>query len=211
MSPDSPSDRELRQHIEAVSRRAYSTEEIELRIADSLLHEGRFEADIDGKELAIILRNVVYTMFDRHKLAGLSVGLVHNVPTMRVRLRDREADIYYVVHVHKPIVAFLEFSYTLINDPVAVAPRLRLKRGTFRYAEKTRRFDLKAKAALAAVNITGLARQELSNVSQIINQTLPPRLEHHGLNGILNCVELTLNNQSLRVCLEGKFNPITND
>lgn len=203
-----PSSEELRQQIEIINAKVYSTDEIEQRIADALLYEGRFDAEINAAELAVILRNVVYTMFARYELAGLNVDLVHNVPNMKVSINNGQAQVRFIVHIHKPIVAFLEFRYALVNDPVALSPRLRLRQGSLRYKENTRRLDLKAKAALAAVNIKHLATQELSDANGIILSTLPPRLREHGIVGSISKIELGLRDECLRVLLEGAFEPL---
>jgi hypothetical protein len=196
---------ELRRQIESVKARVYSTDQIEHRIADSLLGQGRFEDELSAGELAVILRNVVYALFARYTFDGRSISLLHNVPSMKVSIRDGQADISCVVHIHRPIVAFLEFGYALVNDPVAITPGLRLKKGSFRYTENTRRFDLKARAALAAVNVRNLALKELTDATGIIRATLPSRLSQHGLSGELAEIELWLQDSSLRVMLTGEF------
>jgi hypothetical protein len=105
-------------------------------------------------------------------------------------------------------VAAIQFSYSLINDPVSIHNKLVVKKGTLNIVEKTRRFDLKAKAALTAINVEHLARQELSDLSGIIFKTLPPQLRHHGVEGTLSDIELILTDTNLEVCLEGEFWPI---
>ncbi len=203
-----PSKEQLRAQIAAAQSQYYSTDSIESRIAASLLEEGRFDESISSEDLGVVLRNVVFTMFAQHTIAGLDVGLVHNVPVMKVTINGSEADVQFIVHIHKPIVAFLKFKYTLINDPVSVARQLRLKRGSLTMSEHTRRFDLKAKAALAATNISNITRKELNNVNGIIYSTLLPRLELHGITGTLTCMEMPLQHRDLRACLEGALKPL---
>lgn len=206
-----PTDDELRAQIEAVTSQAYSTEDIEQRIARALLSEGHFDQDLNARDLAIILRNVIYTMFAQQTVAGHDFSLVHNVPSMKVAIKDGEAQVCYVVHIHRPIVAFLEFKYTLVNDPVAISRRLRLKRGTLEVTEHTRRLDLKARAALAAISIETMARRELTDVTKIIRDTLPPQLARHGVEGTMENIELALHGRSLRVVLAGRFWPLSRD
>ena len=200
-----PTDEQLRAQIEAVAAQQYPSEQIEYKIADELAKTGRFESRISAGELAVILRKLVYTMFSEHTVAGQGVNMVHNVATMQVSINEFQADISFVVHIHKPITAFLKFQYCLINDPVSVRPRLVLKHNTLTIKEHTRRFDLKSKAALAAINIEGIARRELSDPSRIIKATLPTQLEQHGLTGSFTCIEMTLTDQHLDLCLEGNF------
>jgi hypothetical protein len=88
---------------------------------------------------------------------------------------------------------------------VAVYPNLRVKRGSLIIAEHTRRFDIKAKAALAAINVKNLALKELADPAAVIVATLPSQLERLGLRGKLKTVELTLKDHDLEVCLEGEF------
>lgn len=198
-------DEQLRGQIEAARAKQFSTTQIEDKIAQALLVHGRFKDKIGADELATIMRNVVYTIFAEHKVGGREVGLLHNVPTMKVHINNSQAAIGFIVHIHKPIVAFIKFQYTLVNDPVAVYPNLRVKRGSLTIAEHTRRFDIKAKAALAAINVKNLALKELADPAAVIIATLPLQLERHGLRGKLKNVELTLKDHDLEVYLEGEF------
>lgn len=198
-------DEQLRTQIEAYSAKHFSTHQVEQRIAASLKENGRFHDGISSDELTVILRNIVYTLFAQQKFAGRDVSLVHNVPKMKVSINDSEAKVKFIVHIHKPIVAFLEFSYTLVNDPVSAGKTLRVKHGTLQIAERTRRFDIKAKAALATINLDGMARKELADLTRVIRMTLPPQLSRHGISGRLSTVELALKDQCLSVLLEGDF------
>jgi|GEM_PF-1484624 len=198
-------DEQLRGQIEAARAKQFSTTQIEDKIAQALLVHGQFKDKIDADELATIMRNVVYTIFTEHKVGGREVGLLHNVPTMKVHINNGQAAIGFIVHIHKPIVAFIKFQYTLVNDPVSVYPNLRVKRGSLIIAEHTRRFDIKAKAALAAINVKNLALKELADPAAVIVATLPSQLERLGLRGNLKTVELALKDHHLEVCLEGEF------
>ncbi len=100
---------------------------------------------------------------------------------------------------------FLNFRYTLINDAVSVDKKIRLKRGSFEYEERTRRLDIKAKAALAAVNIKELAMSELQDVSHAILLTLPDQLKKQAVMGKLERIELYLEEDKLNIYLEGAF------
>lgn len=183
-------------------------ETIEQRIADSLRDFGRFQEPIKAEELAIILENVVSTLFSEQKIGGVNVGITHTVTGMEVYIGAGEASICFLVRIHKPIVAAIKFSYVLINDPVSIRDKLVVKKGTLFIEEKTRRFDLKAKAALTAINVEHIARQELSDLSGIILKTLPPQLKHHGVEGTITDIGLALNESKLEVCLEGEFWPV---
>lgn len=200
-----PTDEQLRAQIEAVSAQQFPSDQIEQKIAAELINHGRFDSPINSEELATILRKLVYAMFSNHTLAGQGINLIHNVATMRVGINNSQADVRFIVHIHKPITAFLKFSYTLINDPVSVSPRLTLKRNSLVIEEDTRRFDIKAKAALAAINVESLARKELVDPSQIIRATLPSRLAKQGLSGQFTRIEMTLVDHHLQLCLEGSF------
>lgn len=201
-------DQQLRNQIRSAAADKYSTGQLEDKIAESLLSEGEFLGRLTARELALIMRNLVYTVFDQHKIGGRNIGLIHNVPSMKVAISDGQAKIYFVVHIHRPIVAFLEFNYALINDPVSISPTLRLKAGSLNINEHTRRFDLKAKAALAAIDIEGLARKELANPTSVICSTLPPQLKQRGATGIITCADLTLVDQHLEVCIKGAFKSV---
>ncbi len=204
--PDKKSiDAQLRYQIKAAAARESSTESLEQRIAVALCREGQFEGEINAGELAIILRRVVYTLFSSYNFAGLEIQPIHNVPRMKVGIRNGEATIKYLVHLHKPVIAFLNFRYTLINDAVSVDKKIRLKRGSFKYEERTRRLDLKAKAALAAVNIKELAMRELQDVSHAILLTLPDQLKKQAVTGKLERIELNLDKNKMNICLEGVF------
>lgn len=205
-----PTDEQLRAQIEAIATQQFPSDQIEQKIAAELASKGRFQARINSEELAVILRKLVYTMFSTHTVAGQGVNLVHNVVTMRVKIDESQADVYFIVHIHKPITAFLKFEYCLINDPVSVNPRLVLKRNSLVIKEHTKRFDIKAKAALAAINVEGIAHKELSDPARIIKSTLPAQIERHGLSGKFTCVEMALSDRHLELCLEGKFESISN-
>lgn len=203
-----PTDEQLRAQIEAVSAQQFPSDQIEQKIAAELIKNGRFDSQINAEELAVILRNLVYTMFSNHTLAGQGINLIHNIATMRVSIDKSQANIHFIVHIHKPITAFLKFKYALVNDPVSVSPRLTLKRNSLVIEEHTKRFDIKAKAALAAINIGNIARKELADPTRIIRATLPSRLAKHGLGGQFTCVEMALADQYLNLCLEGSFEPL---
>ena len=204
-----PTDEQLRSQIEAAAAEHFSSEQIEDKIAASLLAHGRFQSKINAKELAIIMRNMVYSMFAQHKVGGRDVGLVHNIPSMKLSINNHQADIKFIVHIHKPIVAFLKFQYALVNDPVSVNRNLRLKRGSLVIAEHTRRFDFKAKAALTAINLEDLARKELANLAAIIVATLPAQLERRGAQGKFTMVELAFKDHHLELFLEGEFEKLS--
>lgn len=201
-----PTDDELRTQIEAVTNE--TTKPIEERIASALRVQSYFHDAISSTDLAAILRSVVYTMFARQRVAGLDVGLVHNIPNMGVHIRRKEALVNFLVHIHKPIIAFLKFEYVLENDPNSSGRRIRLKQRSLKVVEHTRRFDFKAKAALAAINVEGIARSELDDPGAIIMKTLPQQLARHGLAGALTNIQLQLEDQSLWVKMKGNFWPI---
>jgi hypothetical protein len=186
-----------------------SPETIEQRIAASLRDFGRFHEPIKAEELACILESVVSTLFSEQKVGGVNVGITHSITGMEVYIGSAEASVCFLVRIHKPIVAAIKFSYSLINDPVSIRSKLVVKKGTLEVIEKTRRFDLKAKAALAAINVDYLARQELSDLSGIILKTLPAQLNIHGVEGDISDIGLVLTETKLEVCLEGEFWPIS--
>ena len=207
MPPSQSDDKQLKKQIEAFQAANYPAEEIELRIASAFRDLGRFEDKINAEELSVIMRNLVYYMFARQKFAGRDVRVVHNVPRMEVTIKDGQAEVKYIVHIHKPIVAFIEFQYVLVNDPVSTDKRLRVRKGSLSIKERTRRYDLKARAVLAAANVTGIARKELTDLTGVIIKTLPPQLKRHGIEGKLTGAELTLSDQLLNVSLWGDFKP----
>ena len=77
--------------------------------------------------------------------------------------------------------------------------------------QDTRRFDLKAKAALAAIDIDGLAQRELADPGAIILSTLPQQLYKQGIRGEVKSIDLFLHDQSLEIGLEGEFESVTDD
>lgn len=205
MAKTGSEDQDLRTQIESISAELYPTTPIEKKIANALAKHGEFHESISADELQVILRNIVFTMFAQQKIAGFDVGLVHNVAEMNVKIENDQAFVDCVVHIHKPIVAFIEFDYTLVNDTAASQGQLCLKKRSLIINEKTRRFDIKAKAALKAINVEKVTRQELSDLSRIIVRTLPPQLRRHGVKGELNHVGLALEDDVLNVYLEGEF------
>jgi hypothetical protein len=205
MPPTQPTDEQLRQQIETAAAEHFPVDKIEDRIAVSLLANGRFQDELTATELAIILRNMVYTMFAQHKVGGRDLHLIHNIPSMRVRINKGRAKVKFIVHIHKPIVAFIRFQYTLINDPVSIQSNLRVKQGSLIINQDTRRFDLKAKAALAAIDIESMARKELNDPAAVITATLPSQLKKRGAVGKFTDMRLSLVDHHLQVYLEGEF------
>jgi len=205
MSPTQPSDDQLRRQIEVAAAEHFPVDKIEDRIATSLLATGTFQDDLTATELAIILRNMVYTMFGQHKVGGRDLHLIHNIPSMRVRIYNGQAKVKFIVHIHKPIVAFIKFQYTLINDPVSIRSNLRVKQGSLVVKQDIRRYDLKAKAALAAIDIESMAKKELNDPAAVITATLPSQLRKRGAEGRFTDLRLALVDCHLRVYLEGEF------
>jgi hypothetical protein len=183
-------------------------ETIEKRIAASLRDYGRFQETIQADELASIIEGVVMALFAEQKIGGVTVPVTSTVTAMEVHIDNSEANVCFLVRIHKPITAAIKFSYSLINDPVSIRNKLVVKKGTLIIEEKTRKLDLPAKTALAAINVEHLARQELSDLGRIILKTLPPQLETHGVAGILHDIGLLLTESMLEVCLEGDFWPL---
>ncbi len=171
------------------------------------LRMGEFYECVNADDFNSILRHVVHTIFDQKRVVGLDVGIVHNVAQMDVSIKKGEIDIAFVVHVHKPIVAFLNFAYILINHPEKEG-QLGLKKGSLRVKDKTRRFDLKAKTALKAMQTTKIARQELGNLSDVIKKTWPRHLQTIGYDGELTAVRLHVEGDVLRVSLKGSVEEI---
>lgn len=201
-------DRELQAQIEEAAARVYSTDDVEERIARALVTRGEFCEDISSADLEVILRNIVYVMFARQKVAGREIGILHNVPIMQVEINNEEAHVEFVVHIHKPIIVFIEFKYTLVNHEDEDNKCLCLKEDSLRVKEKKRRFDVKAKAALTAMNVPKIARQEMSDLTNVICRTLPDQLRHKGVTGQLETIKLSLNDHSLCVSLTGDFGPL---
>jgi hypothetical protein len=201
-------DHELQAQIESATSHVYSTGDIEGRIAQALLVKGEFYENIDTADLEIIMRNIVYVMFSRQRVAGKDIDILHNVPIINAEINEEQAHIDFVVHIHKPIIVFIEFNYTLINHPDDEEKRLCLKEGSLRIKEKTRRFDVKAKAALKAMNIRKIAHQEMSDLTEVIRRTLPSQLKRKGVAGRLETIKLSLNKNSLCVYLLGDFEPL---
>ncbi|HUS93774.1 MAG TPA: hypothetical protein VMZ24_01200 [Patescibacteria group bacterium] len=205
MARTQPTDENLRAQIEAASASHYPVTPIEDRIATSLVDSGSFHGFLNAKELALILRNLVYVIFSQQQIGGRGVKLIHNVPNMKIAIKNQQADVSFLVHIHKPIIAFISFSYSLLNDPVSAGRNLRMKHGSLKITQDTRRFDLKAKAALAAVDIDGLARRELADPAAIIVSTLPHQLQKRAVRGEVKSIELCLHEHYLEVGLKGKF------
>jgi len=198
-------EQELQAQIEETSERLFSTVDIEERIAESLLSQGEFHENISPADLEVILRNIVYVIFSHQKLAGRDIDILHNVPIMNIEIDDGEAAVDFVVHIHKPIIVFLEFKYALVNQNDEGCESLCLKEGSLRINEKTRRFDVKAKAALTAMNVPKIARQEMSNLTNVIQRTLPNQLRKKGVQGEIGQIRLSLNDHTLNVYLKGEF------
>lgn len=193
----------LRARIEANLDELYPVGGVDDRIIRGL-RGGEYHERMNADDFGVILRHIVHTIFSQKRVAGFDVGIVHNVAKMNVTIANDEIDIAFVVHVHKPIIAFLNFSYVLVNDPEN-ENRIALKEGTLQVENKTRRFDIKAKTALTAMQTTRLAQSELSDLSVVIETTWPLHMQTLGHDGRLTAVNLHIENDALCVFLQGSI------
>ena len=172
--------RDLQRRISQAIRERNPTDTIEKHIADCLLEQGQCAIRIEIDDLLPIFTKIAYVMIGQQKIAGLDVPVVRNVIRMNITVAQCEAKVDCEVHIHSPIVAFIGFKYTLVNDGNG---GLRLKNNKVKISQKTRRFDIFAKTALAALNVEKLARRELNHLDEVIRNTLPEQLEQHGYSG----------------------------
>lgn len=208
MTPARPTAEQLRFQIEAAATREYPLDEIELSIAAGLIETGRHEGHLADEDLATVIRNIVYVRFTQQRIGGRKIRLIHNIPAIEVRIDDGELRVYFLVHIHNPIVAFLRFRYSLVNDTMSDHKKLRLKKGSLVIKKDTRRFDLKAKAALAAIDIESLALRELTDLAAIIKETLYTQMNQRGIDGQMKEVQLEIAEECLTLTLEGDFQVI---
>ncbi|MCC6612509.1 MAG: hypothetical protein IT320_03465 [Anaerolineae bacterium] len=178
------------------------TRSVEERIAAALRTSRTFKGALTATELEPILSNVVFTLVASQRFAGIDVPITHNISRMQVTIQRMYADVMCEVHVHEPIIAFIQFQYQLENDPHQDG-QLRLKGGTIKVTETTRRLDLAAKAALRMLNVRAIALRELRDPNDIIRRTLPPQLEVHGLDDLcFENIDLTfMDDDTLHVVL----------
>ncbi len=185
----SVTDQILRKQISEAFRK--SSEQIDREVAESLTSTGKFERSFDSHELAVVFANLIHTLVEIQKFAGLSVPLVHNIAAIEVETRYPRVSVSLVLHVQSPIKAFIDISYGLINDPTKIGSLTLARRSLF-VEEKTARFDMVAKAALSTINLGGLVERELHDPTHIIRQTLPRRLRSYGFDGQIGHVYLEI-------------------
>src|SRR5512141_3043560 len=101
MAPNT--DYALRKQISEAFKR--SSEHLDLHVAEALASTGRFDHSFDSQELAVVFANILHTLVDLQKFAGLSVPLVHNVASIEVEIRDPKIAVSLVLHIHSPINA----------------------------------------------------------------------------------------------------------
>ncbi len=175
---------------------------IEQQIADALNEHGIFEAELNAEELAVIMRKLLYMLVAEQKVVGVEVPIVHNVSKMDISIDDSEAEIACEVHIHSPLVGFIQFCYTLENaDDDEDAGRLQLKDNALTVKEITRPMDMAAKLALRIMNVRAIALHELSDLGALIRRTLPEQLQEHGFEGQIDGVQMTLRDDMLAVRL----------
>ncbi len=194
---------QLRAQIEDAASQEYSFEAVELKIAAALLEQGSFSGHLNEQELTSVIRNVVYARFADQRIGGRKLTLVHNIPAIKVTVSGAEVQVSFLVHLHSPIIAFLRFRYVLTNDPISVSKRIRLKRGSLSIRKDTRRFDLKAKAALAAIDVECIARDELTDLAAILKTTLSDRMRDYGIMGEISEIQLNVGDGCIEVYAEG--------
>ena len=188
---------------QVAARIEQETRSVEERIAEALRKRGRFAGELTAAELEPILSNVVFMLVGNQRLAGIDVPIVHNISRIQVSIQKQQATVMCEVHIHAPIVAFIQFRYQLENDPRQTG-KLRLKGGTVQVTETTRRLDLAAKAALRMLNVRGIALHELRDPNDVIRRTLPPQLRDHGIDLRLESIDLTFTEgDTLHVTLKG--------
>src|SRR5664279_2751251 len=156
----------------------------EQKIADSLNAQGVFTANVDGDELGLILRKVIYNIVDEQKLGHVQVPVLHSVSQVDARIGQGEAAIFCEIRIHQPIVAFIRMKYTLENDPRFAHTRLRLKK--LHVQESTRPLDVAAKVALKVMRVESVIRHELSDPNGLIKRQLPVPLRHRGFDGVID-------------------------
>ena len=189
---------------QVAARIEQETRSIEDRIAEALRKRGSFAGELTAIDLEPILSNVVFTLVDNQRFAGIDLPIVHNISRMQVSIQRQSADVMCEVHVHEPIIAFIQFQYSLENDPKQTG-KLRLKGGTIQVKETTRRLDIAAKAALRMLNVRAIALHELRDPNDVIRRTLPPQLAAHGLDMLLDSIELVfVPNDRLHVTLKAR-------
>jgi hypothetical protein len=90
-----------------------------------------------------------------------------------------------------------------MNDPFSEPKRVQLKRGSLSIRKNTRRFDLKARAALSAIDLESIARNELTDLSVILRRTLSDQMNGYGISGEISEIRLSIIDCVLEVYLEG--------
>ncbi|MGB8645489.1 MAG: hypothetical protein WCF84_09645 [Anaerolineae bacterium] len=185
----SGTDQILRRQISEAFRQ--SSEQVDREVAESLTVSGKFERSFNSLDLGVVFANLIHTLVELQKFAGLTVPLVHNVAAIEVETRYPRISVGLVLHIHSPIKAFIDIEYGLINHPTKIGG-LTLARRSLIVQEKTARFDLVAKAALSTINLEGLVERELKDPAQIIRQTLPHRLHVYGFEGQIGQVHLEI-------------------
>ena len=208
MTPNSKVAEQLRKQIESTASEEYSFQAVEMKIVAALVEQGSFSGHLNEQELTSVIRNVVYARFADQRIGGREIDLVHNVPAIKVTLSGGEAKVGFLVHLHKPITAFLRFRYVLTNDPFSDPRGIRLKRGTLSVRKDTRRFDFKAKAALAAIDVECIAREELTDLGEILKRTLSDQMNENGISGEISDIQLQIEQNCLAVNLVGDVRPI---
>ncbi len=177
----------LRQQISEAFRK--SSQQIDREVAEALTRNHHYVYSFDSQQLAVVFANIFHTLIDLQKFAGLTVPLTHNVASIGVEVRYPRITTSTLLHIHSPIRAFIEIGYSLSND-FERPGNLALIRRSLSVQEKTARFDLLARSALAAINIEGLIERELRDPAEVIRLTLPHRLRLYGFAGTIQKVHL---------------------
>ncbi len=182
-------DQLLRRQISEAFKR--SSEHLDRQVAEALASTGQFVYSFDSQELAVVFANILHTLVDLQKFAGLTVPLVHNVASIEVEMRYPKIAVSLVLHIHSPIKAFIIIDYVLVPAPGRPSA-LTLERHSLCVEERTARFDFVAKTALATINIEGLVERELHDPAHAIRLTLPHRLSAYGFTGQIGQVRIDL-------------------
>ncbi len=183
----------LRRRIDESFRQ--STERIDREVALALLSESQFHHHFTGEELHFVFANIIYTLVDLQKFAGLSVPLTHNVASIGVDIQYPRISVSTLLHIHSPIKAFISIDFKLANHPDRPGALCPVK-GTIRLDEITARFDFFAKSALRMIDIKGLITEELQDPSQAVRKTLPPRFRMYGFDGDIRDVYLEVTQEN---------------
>ena len=157
--------------------------------AASLRQSGRFETDVSGQDVEVIMKSVMEDMLTQSNQVRASIE------NLSVRVRDDKGQVRGSVNVQSPVKATISINARLGNSNNT--GRLQLEE-----LKIDKKAGFMAKAALSAANVDGKVKQTLQDPNRTFFDTLEKQLQQRGVS--LKDANLQFRESTLNIQLQGQ-------